>query len=212
MNTKTFFDVQGIPARLALVVVSFTAFVLIFIYTDNLPYAGIVGFGICIIGIIVFWRVIQANEAKHLRLQKEKTEKAKQERIAKAEDLVTKIQSEDIKPQWSDIVFVLENLALGEEQIALLLTKLKFIDLFQVSHIKKHFIWKGISGPLLRINAALQWSYEDSTIEMLVAEIKTIEQYREYEGYNALYKELSHYSAICDLVKLKAPCKKELVS
>lgn len=209
MNTKTFFDVQNIPMRLALVVVVCASFILTFYYTDDLLYAVIAAMLIFVCGFMLFLSIAKAKEKKALRLQQEEIDRVKQEQITKAQQLLEKVQNSE-KSEWADVMFVMDTLSLEEMHKAVLLLKVNFIELFEISTIKEQFKWKTITGPLGRINDAMGRTYNDSIIQSLIDQIKEMEQYCHYKGYEALYKEVSKYDMIRTLVKLKTPSKKEL--
>lgn len=228
MNTKkTWKKIISSPAifltLLGLIIISLSFLVLH--YKFHLSVARSLFFPIICIGAVgfiflldntlfgVIRNVIEQREnEKKLKLQQKETDRINAENKVKAEELFDKVQHSEIKAKWSDILFIMDTLSLRESYKAVLLCHVNFIDLFEMSHIKEHFKWESLNGPLGRINDALGRTFNDAVIQKLIAQVKVMEQYCHYKGYEALYKEISNYDTVCKLVKLKPPCKKELVS
>ncbi|MBP6904450.1 MAG: hypothetical protein KBB91_00145 [Candidatus Pacebacteria bacterium] len=225
MNTKKFYENvmsrQTLITTVILVVItstSFTHFVLggsmgwVLLSIPIMMVA--MAFIICMNYAIRKTIWLYSDERKQL-LKQQEIEKVQQERATKAQELLTKINDSEYKPTWNDVCFILKVLdcsELSELNRAILITKVNFVDLFDISDIKQHMKWQStesFGNALWHIERALKCTFNDSILKTLIASIQEIERCKEYKGYEALCGQLKYHK--CEtLIRLALPTTKEL--
>ncbi len=155
---------------------------------------------ICLTVIVA---VIKSMKRKNKK-ERECAEQKRKEReyLESLDQLINKIDSSETS-SWNDLI-EFKRLSGGKpsfERIA----KAKLIDIFQVSDVKMRITWNGgeMDSALEMLDKVFVFCYEDTLLTQAIDQVKALEKFDSYAGYDTLRNLLSRYQNIWQLVQLK---------
>lgn len=146
-----------------------------------------------------------AENKKLLEAENAKNERIAKERREKLELLAGKI-GKDEKPSWADILTLVEaKYKLNKADWYKVIAKADIKELFAVSKIKNQIAWNygALQTVLKEIEEVCKSCFDDTVIELMIGQIKSLEEYSTYTGYEPLKKYFSDIESIRALVQLK---------